>query len=88
MAARSKKPSGRKKITPVKIKKLQKLFESLGYRLTTQSGSHMVYRHPDKVHNITVPYKSGHEIQPEIIADLIAKAGISRKEYLDLMNKM
>lgn len=88
MTARSKKPSGSKKLKPVKLLKLQRLFETLGYTLSSQSGSHMVYRHPKKVYNITIPYKSGHEIQPEIIQDLINKAGISRLEYLELIKNM
>jgi len=48
----------------------------------------MVYRHPEKVHNITIPYKSGHEIQPEIIQDLITKAGITRIEYLEFIENL
>ncbi|MCD6218583.1 type II toxin-antitoxin system HicA family toxin [bacterium] len=60
----------------------------MGYILSSQSGSHMVYRHPEKVHNITIPYKSGHEIQPEIIQDLITKAGITRIEYLEFIENL
>jgi predicted RNA binding protein YcfA (HicA-like mRNA interferase family) len=85
---RPRKPSGRKDIKPIDPFLLLRVFESVGYVLKAEKGSHKILRHPDKRLNISIPVHAGQEVQPELIHDLIKKAGLSREEYLAILKRL
>jgi predicted RNA binding protein YcfA (HicA-like mRNA interferase family) len=83
-----RKPSGQKKLRPVKVSKVIKVFERLGYRISAHDGtSHIVMRKEGALFNLSIPVH-GAELYPPIINSLIKKAGLTRNEFLKLLDRI
>ena len=62
-------------------KELGKIVEKLGFKFDHQTGSHMIYKHPDW-RKTTIPHHSGEEIGPGLLNKIIKKdLGITREEF-------
>ena len=62
-------------------KELGKIVEKLGFKFDHQTGSHMIYKHPDG-RKTTIPHHSGEEIGPGLLNKIIKKdLGITREEF-------
>ena len=62
-------------------KELGKIVEKLGFKFDHQTGSHMIYKHPDG-RKTTIPHHSGEEIGPALLNKIIKKdLGITREEF-------
>ena len=62
-------------------KELGKIVEKLGFKFDHQTGSHMIYKHPDG-RKTTIPHHSGEEIGPGLLNKTIKKdLGITREEF-------
>jgi predicted RNA binding protein YcfA (HicA-like mRNA interferase family) len=90
---RKRKPHGAMRIGPEKAETLIKLFIKLGYekhshRKMRGKGSHLVLRHPVTKKRIVIPLHPGKDVHPELILGFIKEAGISRKEYFELLDSL
>lgn len=83
--ARRKKPHGGRKLTPERPEKLIAVFRKIGFEVARQSGSHIILVNPEKPLPLAIPKHGGHKVQPEIIKDLLKSAGLTRKEYFELL---
>ena len=71
------------KIATVHYRKLVRVFEKKGFVFDRQEGDHLIYVRGDIKRPIVIPtYKS---IPVFIILNNLKTAGISRKEYLELL---
>lgn len=66
-------------------KELGKIVGKLGFKFDHQTGSHMVYKHPDG-RKTTIPHHSGEEIGPGLLNKIIKKdLRITRKDFMKLV---
>lgn len=73
------------RITPVHYRKLARVFEKKGFTYLRTQGDHLVYGKSGIVRPIIIPmYK---EIPEFIILRNLRTAGITRKEYLKILEK-
>ena len=66
-------------------KELAKIAIKLGFIFDHQTGSHMVFKHPDG-RKTTIPHHSGEEICPGLLTKIIKyDLKISRNEFFELL---
>ncbi len=71
------------KLPVVSGKDLVKILAKLGYTFDHQTGSHIILRRQDPPHRrLTIPNHK--EISRGTLRGIIAQAGLSREEFLDL----
>lgn len=74
------------RITPIHYRKLAKIFEKKGFIYLRTEGDHLIYDKKGIVRPIVIPkYR---EIPEFIILNNLKTAGISRKEYFQLLRKI
>lgn len=74
------------RITPVHYRKLAKVFEKLGFVYVRTQGDHLIYEKDGIPRPVVIPmYK---EIPEFIILNNIKTAGITRKDYLKLLQSL
>ena len=83
-----RKRSYQKKIIPVKPRDLIRIFEKLGYKVSAKTKGHTVLRHPDKIRNLAIPNHPSKEVQVPVILRLIENAGITRDDFLSILNNL
>jgi predicted RNA binding protein YcfA (HicA-like mRNA interferase family) len=64
------------KLRPAKPQTVQRVLEKLGFQLIRQSGSHVVFRHPDGRWT-TVPLHPGKDVAKGTLRKIIKDAWIS-----------
>ncbi len=57
-------------------KQVIKLLEQNGWYEARQSGSHKIFKHPDKAENIAVPYHGNKDLKKGTLNDILKTAGI------------
>ncbi len=63
-------------------KELGKIIEKLEFKFNHQTGSHMIYKHPDG-RKTSIPYHPGEEIGPGLLNKIIKKdLRITREEFI------
>ena len=63
-------------------KELGKIVEKLGFKFDHQTGSHMVYKHPDG-RKTTIPSHAGEDIGPGLLNKIMKRdLNITREEFL------
>ena len=61
-----------------------KVLCKIGFEIDHQTGSHIILRHKEKLHRrLTVP--NHREISKGTLRAIIEQAGLSQKEFLDLL---
>jgi len=74
------------RLTPIHYRKFAKVFEKKGFAYVRIKGDHMIYEKKGVLRPIVIPmYK---EIPEFIILKNLKTAGISRKEYLAILQKI
>ena len=74
------------RITPIHYRRLAKVFERKGFVYIRTKGDHLVYEKSGIIRPIIIPmYK---EIPEFIILRNLKTAGITRQEYLKLLEKI
>ena len=64
-------------------KEVAKVVLKLGFVFDHQTGSHMIFEHPDG-RKITIPHHSGEELGPGLLTKIIKHdLKITRKEFLE-----
>ena len=74
------------RLTPVHWKILEKVFLAAGFRFARQEGSHRSYVKPGVSRPLVVPTYD--EVPVAIIRNNLKTAGISREEYLSLLENL
>ncbi len=74
------------KITPLHWKKLAKVFEMDGWRLSRTKGDHLIYTKKNFPRPIVIPKDPSVEIF--IILNNLKTARISREKYFELLKKI
>ena len=57
-------------------KQVIKLLEQNGWFEARQSGSHKIFKHPEKAENIAVPYHGNKDLKKGTLNDILKTAGI------------
>ncbi len=74
------------RLTPIDYRKLVKVFEKKGFIYVRTKGDHLVYQKAELLRPIIIPkYKHVPEF---IILKNLKTAGISREEYLQLLQQI
>lgn len=74
------------RITPIHYRKLAKVFEKKGFIYLRTEGDHLIYDKEGIVRPIVIPkYR---QIPEFIILNNLKTAGITRKEYFELLRKI
>jgi predicted RNA binding protein YcfA (HicA-like mRNA interferase family) len=60
----------------VKVRQVVQLIEAEGWRLVRQVGSHRQFRHPTRPGTVTVAGKSGVDVPPGTLANILRQAGL------------
>ncbi len=58
-----------------------------GFYIHQTSASHVQLKHPTKPGKVTVPYHTRFDLPKPIIKSIIRQAGLSNKEFFDLLEK-
>ena len=74
------------RLIPVHWKILEKIFLAAGFRFARQEGSHRSYVKPGVSRPLVIPTYD--EVPVAIIRNNLKTAGISREEYLKLLEKV
>ena len=73
------------KIVPIHWKKLVRVFESDGWKLSRIKGDHLIYTKKNFSRPVVIPRDSSVEVF--IILNNLKTARISREKYLELLRK-
>jgi predicted RNA binding protein YcfA (HicA-like mRNA interferase family) len=74
------------KISPIDWKRLLKIFELYGCQYVRKKGSHHILRYPGAKRAIVIPEYD--EIDNDIIKTNMRTVGMSREEYLALLEQI
>ena len=72
------------RLTPIHWRRLEKVFELVGFTFVRQEGSHRSYTRPGTPRPVVIPAYD--EVPVGIIKNNLKTAGISRDEYLRLLH--
>ena len=67
----------------IDAKSFGKMLQSLGFERMRQSGSHVIYTHPDG-RTASVPYHKGEDLPRPLLHSLLRKINLSIEEYNNL----
>ncbi len=71
----------------VKVKTLEKLLISLGFKAKRQSGSHVFYRHPDGRYT-TLPHHGNQELGRSLTRQILREIEITPERFVDLLKEL
>jgi predicted RNA binding protein YcfA (HicA-like mRNA interferase family) len=71
---------------PAKASDLQKVAETLGFRMVRHKGSHARWKHPDG-RATTIPIHGNNEIGSWLFYEILKQLGITEDDFRRLLNK-
>ena len=74
------------RIPPLDARRVIKILERAGFRVARQKGSHLIMI-SDKKTRIVIPVHPGRDLKPGLIQAIMKEAGLSREEFLKLLEK-
>ena len=74
------------KLKPVEAERVIKALAKIGFQSVRQKGSHLIMKHPDG-RSTVVPVHPGEELGRGILMEIMNDVGISRKEFMELLEK-
>lgn len=72
------------KLKPVEAERVIKALAKMGFQSVRQKGSHLIMKHPDGRRTV-VPVHPGEELGRGILMEIMNDVGISKKEFLELL---
>ena len=75
-----------KRITPIPSRRLRKVFEKAGFKCVRSEGDHFVYTKEGVSRPIVIP--DWPEVPVFIITNNLRSAGLTREEYLELLDEV
>ena len=73
-----------KRLPRVTATEIIKVLEKIGFSLTRQSGSHMIYVNQEG-RRTTIPYHSGKTLHPKILKSILKEAGLTIDQFRELL---
>jgi predicted RNA binding protein YcfA (HicA-like mRNA interferase family) len=71
----------------LKPKAVLRALQKAGFYIHETSGAHVHLKHPDKPGRVTVPAHHGFDLPKPIIKSIIRQAGLTNKEFADLLDQ-
>jgi predicted RNA binding protein YcfA (HicA-like mRNA interferase family) len=71
-------------LKPQPANKIIKALSKLGFKIARKRGSHVVLKHPDGRLTV-VPVHAGEEIGSGLLAKIIKDTGVSKEEFVKLL---
>lgn len=68
----------------VSAKDVLRVLEQIGFSLSRQSGSHMIYKNADRK-RITIPYHSGKTLHPKLLQSILKDANLSIEAFIEIL---
>jgi len=75
------------KLSNLKPREIIRVLEKAGYYIHETGGSHVQLKHPSRPGRVTVPYHERFELPKHIVKSIIRQAGLTNKEFFDLLKK-
>jgi predicted RNA binding protein YcfA (HicA-like mRNA interferase family) len=73
------------KLPSLTAREVIRALKRAGFVEDRQKGSHLVLLHPGTNARTVVPVHAGKTIKPGLLHDIISAAGLSTKEFIDLL---
>ncbi|MBV9140319.1 MAG: type II toxin-antitoxin system HicA family toxin [Pseudonocardiales bacterium] len=70
-------------LSDLPLRKITRVIESLSFRYVRTTGSHAVYRHPDR-RAVVIPHHA--TVKRGTLASILRQAGIKPGEFRELLN--
>jgi len=74
-------------LRPVNAEKVIKALSKIGFQPVRQKGGHLFMRHPDGRSTI-IPIHPGEELGRGILKEILSDVGISKEEFLGLLDRI
>jgi predicted RNA binding protein YcfA (HicA-like mRNA interferase family) len=71
----------------INARQFHKLLTFLGFELVRTRGNHRVYQHADGRRTM-IPYHGGKDLPRPLLAAILRQAGLSRQDYLSLIDQL
>lgn len=75
------------RLRPVSAEKVVKAPNKIGFQPVRQKGSHLFMRHPDG-RSTVIPIHSGEELGRGILKEILIDVGMSKEEFLELLDRV
>ena len=72
------------KLRPLEAEIVIKALVKIGFQPVRQKGSHLIMKHPDG-RSTVIPIHSGEELGRGILMEIIGDTGLSREEFMQLL---
>lgn len=74
------------KLSPLKARRIIRLFLKVGFYIHHQTGSHVQLRHLQKTHlRLTIPRHDKFDLPSSVIINILKQAEITREEFIKLL---
>ncbi len=74
------------RLPELKVRKVVKGLEALGFQKVRQKGSHAIYHHPD-CRRAPIPVHPSGNVSPYLLSDILKQLGISEETFLEAIKK-
>lgn len=75
------------RLRPVSAEKVVKALNKIGFQPVRQKGSHLFMRHPDG-RSTVIPIHPGEELGRGILKEILSDVGMSKEEFLELLDRV
>ena len=75
------------RLRPVSAEKVVKALNKIGFQSVRQKGSHLFMRHPDG-RSTVIPIHPGEELGRGILKEILSDVGMSKEEFLELLDRV
>lgn len=75
------------KLRPVSAEKVIKALSRIGFQSLRQRGSHLFMKHPDG-RSTVIPVHPGEELGRGVLMEILNDAGLSKEEFIELLNQV
>jgi predicted RNA binding protein YcfA (HicA-like mRNA interferase family) len=72
-------------LRPVEPEVVIKALKRIGFQPVRQKGSHLIMKHPNG-RSTVIPVNPGEELGRGILMEIISDVGLSKKEFLELLD--
>lgn len=75
------------RLRPVSAEKVVKALNKIGFQPVRQKDSHLFMRHPDG-RSTVIPIHPGEELGRGILKEILSDVGMSKEEFLELLDRV
>ena len=75
------------KLRPVSAEKVIKALSRIGFQPLRQRDSHLFMKHPDG-RSTVIPVHPGEELGRGVLIEILNDAGLSKEEFIELLNQV